>query len=176
VTAANAAVLHAKLRQFASGFVYRDDETAQDVHEVKRTRLRELMDSIEGQVLLAYEWTHEREQIAKLLGRDFQDIRQPGAKARFERGELRALGVHPKSAGHGLDGLQSAAHNIIWTTVPEDRELYDQTNGRLKRPGQREDTVFVHLLVMRNTREEQVWTEVLPGKRTLIDLLLTATA
>jgi hypothetical protein len=174
VSCGSAGVRHLKLRQLSSGFIYDDNDRTHWLDLTKRRRLIELVESIDGQALVAYQFDAEREALEEIFERDFADIRV--AKGRFEAGKLKLLGVHPQSAGHGVDGLQRRTHQIIWTSVPEDRELYDQTNGRLKRPGQAEPTVRAHVLVSRGTREEMVWRRTLPRKERQSQRTLDAVA
>lgn len=174
VTAGSAAVLHSKLRQMASGFVYDDAGAVQHLDDVKMARLEELVEEAGEPVLVAYEFIEELAQLRRVFGKQVAEIRDAGARAAFEAGKLRLLALHPMSAGHGVDGLQRVCRHIVWTTVPQDRELYDQTNGRVHRHGTRAETVFCHLLVARGTREHDIWTDVLPGKLTVQELLLRA--
>ena len=62
--------------------------------------------------------------------------------------------IHPASAGHGLN-LQEGGHHMVWYTVPWSLELYQQTNARLARQGQR-FPVSIHHLVARSTIDERV--------------------
>jgi hypothetical protein len=172
VTCGSAAVLHLKLRQLSSGFLYDDKEQAHWFDQLKLDKVEELVETIGKPVLVAHAFIPEADALRARFGKHYRDIREPGAKAAFEAGKLQMLGVHPASAGHGVDGLQGASNHIIWTTVPEDAELWAQTNGRLKRPGQEADTVFAHVVVRNDTRENEVWNEVLPGKLTISELLL----
>lgn len=172
ITAGSEAVLHGKLRQMASGFVYDDNNNAVPLDTGKMERLEELVESIDGPVLVAFEFQEELRRIKKILGRHVQDIRENGAKAAFVGGKLKVLAVHPASAGHGVDGLQQVSNQVIWTTVPQDRELYDQLNGRLHRHGTQAETVFVHHLMARGTVEERILYDVLPGKMTLQEAFL----
>ncbi|MCU0564669.1 MAG: SNF2-related protein [Desulfobacterales bacterium] len=177
VTAGSAAVVHARLRQISAGAVYLDAVgergPVRHYHTAKLDRLRELLDEVDGeQVLVAYNWEFEREVLTRAFGADFADIRERGAKERFERGELQVLGIHPASAGHGVDGLQHACRRMVWMSVPEDFELFTQANGRLRRGGQKR-TVFVHVLVAVGTREDRVWRSALPQKEATQDRVLT---
>lgn len=174
IAAGSAAVQHAKLRQMASGFVYNAAEQPIELDRVKIERLVELVDEIGEQALIAYEFKAELDRLRATFGDSVADIRERGARERFEAGKLRLLALHPASAGHGVDGLQRVCRHLVWTTVPQDRELYDQTNGRVHRHGTDADTVFVHVLVARGSREQQIWDEVLPGKATVQDLILRA--
>lgn len=176
VTAASEAVLYAKLRQVATGFVYDDAEQAHGMHDAKLAALQRVLGGLpEGkQAVVVYEFEEELARLKALLGKDFSDIRRKGAKDAFLAGKLRWMGLHPKSAGHGLDGLQAVTNVIVWCTVPDDLELFSQTNGRLKRPGQASPTVMAHMLIARGTVEERIWTEVLPQKQARAQLLLDA--
>ena len=58
------------------------------------------------------------------------------------------------SAGHGLN-LQSGGHILIWFSLTWSLELYQQTNARLWRQGQRE-TVTIHHIVTHGTVEKDV--------------------
>ena len=62
--------------------------------------------------------------------------------------------IHPASAGHGLN-LQSGGSCIVWFGLTWSLELYQQTNARLWRQGQKE-TVVIHHLVAKNTIDEDV--------------------
>lgn len=174
VTCGSDAVLHGKLRQACSGFVYDDAEQVVPLDTAKVDRLVELVQEIDEPLVVAYEFKAEMDRLRAAFGDSVADIRESGARQRFEAGKLRLLALHPASAGHGVDGLQRVCRHIVWTTVPQDRELYDQTNGRVHRHGTAADTVFAHVLVARDTREQDVWDRVLPGKETVQELILAA--
>ena len=182
VTAGNAAVLHAKLRQMAAGGVYADALNERGpvrwLHDLKYEHLDQILEELEDEpVVVLYNWEFERRKMEARYGaRRFRDIRDGDAKGAFEAGKLRMLGLHPASAGHGVDGLQRRCHHAVWLSVPEDRELFDQANGRLRRGGQVKDTVFVHVLVAAGTREETVWREALPDKAVAQASVLAAAA
>lgn len=178
IACGSAGVQHSKLRQIASGFVYSgQDEERESIalSGAKLAKAREIVDSTPGQALVAYEFAHERAALQATFGEHCRDIRQRGALEAFKAGKLKLLSLHPKSAGHGIDGLQERAKDLLWLTVPEDAELWTQVNGRLKRPGQDSPTVMAHVLITRGTREQEIWDEVLPGKASVADLLHRAT-
>ena len=62
--------------------------------------------------------------------------------------------IHPASAGHGLN-LQAGGSTLIWFGLTWSLELYQQTNARLWRQGQK-DTVVIHHLVAEGTIDERV--------------------
>jgi SNF2 family DNA or RNA helicase len=58
------------------------------------------------------------------------------------------------SAGHGLN-LQAGGSTLIWFGLTWSLELYQQTNARLWRQGQK-DTVIIHHLIAKGTIDERV--------------------
>ena len=62
--------------------------------------------------------------------------------------------IHPASAGHGLN-LQSGGSTLVWFSLTWSLELYQQTNARLYRQGQK-DTVVIHHLIIKNTIDEDI--------------------
>lgn len=152
-SAANAAVLTARLSQMAAGFVYVDDA---DLHEYAFTRLhaakldalKEIAEATEGTPLLIfYRFTAERRMIAEAFP-DAVTVDSPDWLARWNRGEVPMLLAHPASAGHGLN-LQHGGHTIVWFSPTWDLELYLQANKRLFRQGQQHPVVVHHVLAER---------------------------
>ena len=58
------------------------------------------------------------------------------------------------SAGHGLN-LQAGGNHLVWFGLTWSLELYQQTNARLWRQGQRE-TVVIHHILAADTMDERV--------------------
>ena len=66
--------------------------------------------------------------------------------------------IHPASAGHGLN-LQSGGSTLVWFSLTWSLELYQQTNARLYRQGQK-DTVVIHHLITKNTIDEDIMKSI----------------
>jgi SNF2 family DNA or RNA helicase len=62
--------------------------------------------------------------------------------------------IHPASAGHGLN-LQAGGSTLVWFGLTWSLELYQQTNARLWRQGQK-DTVVIHHIITKGTIDEDV--------------------
>ena len=62
--------------------------------------------------------------------------------------------IHPASAGHGLN-LQAGGSTLIWFGLTWSLELYQQTNARLWRQGQKQ-TVVIHHIISKGTIDENV--------------------
>ena len=153
IDAANAAALSGKLLQLASGAVYGGEGTAIKIHDRKLDALEDLIEAANGKpVLIAYWFKHDR---ARILER-FPAEQLDGEKSirRWNAGEIPLALIHPASAGHGLN-LQAGGSTIIWFSLTWSLELYQQTNARLWRQGQKETVVIYHL-VAKDTIDEDV--------------------
>jgi SNF2 family DNA or RNA helicase len=155
VTAVNEGVLMSKLLQVACGWVY---TTARGVvnldNNARVDALLEVLSENASKTIVFVEFIHAAEalyarlQLEKVaaelvtgsvsLGRrnrifrDFQETPNP-----------KVLIAHPKCMSHGL--TLTAANTIVWFTPSTSLETYEQANGRITRPGQKDKTLVVHL-------------------------------
>ena len=88
------------------------------------------------------------------LGVPVREIRTSKDIEDWNVGKIPIAMIHPASAGHGLN-LQSGGSTLIWFGLTWSLELYQQTNARLHRQGQKE-TVVLHHIITRSTIDEQV--------------------
>lgn len=160
VTAANAAALCGKLCQMANGAVYKDDGKVQVFHDRKIEVLQDLIEAANGSpVLIAYTFRHDLARIQKLCRA--KEIRTTKDIDLWNAGGIPVGIIHPASAGHGLN-LQKGGHILIWFGLPWSLELYQQTNARLWRQGQK-DSVTVYHIVTKYTIDDKI-LKVLQGK------------
>ncbi len=159
ITAANAAALSGKLCQMANGAVYTDAGDVTSIHDQKLDALEDIIEAAGGKPLLvAYWFKHDLARITERL----QKLHVPFAKLDtaesircWNNGELPVALIHPASAGHGLN-LQSGGSCIVWFGLTWSLELYQQTNARLWRQGQRAQTVVVQHIVAKDTIDERI--------------------
>lgn len=153
IDAVNAAVLSGKLLQMANGAVYDSENKAHVIHDKKLDALEDLIEGANGKpVLVAYWYKHDLERIKERypvrqiqLSKDIED---------WNDGKIPIAVIHPASAGHGLN-LQSGGSTLIWFGLTWSLELYQQTNARLYRQGQK-NTVIVHHIITKDTIDEDV--------------------
>lgn len=158
ITAANAAALSGKLCQMANGAVYSDDGEVAYIHDRKLDALEDIIEAAQGPILLCYWFQHDLKRIAERLDRlkvTYESISSENSIRRWNKGELQVGIVHPASAGHGLN-LQAGGSVIAWFGLTWSLELYDQTNARLWRQGQKATTVVVQHLVTAGTIDERI--------------------
>jgi SNF2 family DNA or RNA helicase len=170
VVAVNAAVVTQKLQQMSSGFLYSDNGPIW-LSSHKFDRLEELLDENQhANTLVVYQYQEELAELERRFGH-LTTLDHPDAIERWNRGEVRLLAVHPKSAGHGLN-LQHGGHHIVFLSLPWSLELYEQTIGRLHRSGQRHD-VWCYVFLTDATVDEKIWG-ALHDKQSLSTIALEA--
>ena len=159
ITAANAAALSGKLCQMANGAVYSESGEAVHIHDRKLDALEDIIESANGKpILVAYWFKHDLERIRKRLDAlkiEYARISSPGSIEMWNRGEFAVGLIHPAAAGHGLN-LQSGGSHIVWFGLTWSLELYQQTNARLWRQGQKNKTVVVQHIVTAGTIDEDI--------------------
>ena len=153
ITAANAASLTGKLSQMANGAVYFDDESVLEIHQRKLDALEDIIESANGKpVLVAYWFQHDLQRIRKRF--KVREIKESRDIRDWNAGRISVGVIHPASAGHGLN-LQAGGSTLIWFGLTWSLELYQQTNARLWRQGQK-DTVVIHHILAKGTMDETV--------------------
>ena len=153
ISAINAAALSNKLLQMANGAVYGDEGEVVYIHDRKLDALEDLIEAANGKpVLIAYWFKHDLERIKRRF--QVAKLDTPQSIKAWNDGDIALAAIHPASAGHGLN-LQSGGSTLIWFGLTWSLELYQQTNARLWRQGQK-DTVVIHHLLAKGTIDEQV--------------------
>lgn len=153
IDAANAAALSGKLLQLANGAVYGDEGVVTQIHDRKLDALEDLIEAANGKpVLIAYWFKHDRNRILDRFPAEQLDGEE--SIRRWNAGKISVALIHPASAGHGLN-LQAGGSTLLWFSLTWSLELYQQTNARLWRQGQKE-TVVIHHLVAKDTIDEDV--------------------
>lgn len=149
----NAASLSNKLLQMASGSVYDENKVSHNIHDKKLDALEDLIESANGKaVLVAYWFKSELERISNRF--KVREIKTDKDITDWNKGKIPVALIHPASAGHGLN-LQEGGSILIWFSLTWSLELYQQTNARLHRQGQKE-TVTVHHIITKGTIDEDV--------------------
>lgn len=161
IDASNAGALTGKLLQMANGAVYDENGEAREIHRRKLEMLEDLIESANGQpVLVAYWFKHDKARIMKHLasagygGAEVRELKSSDDIRDWNEGHIPIALIHPASAGHGLN-IQSGGHILIWFGLTWSLELYQQTNARLWRQGQKE-VVTIHHIITRSTVDADV--------------------
>lgn len=170
IDAVNAAVLSGKLLQLASGSIYDENKNSYHIHDRKLDALEDLIEGVNGKpVLIAYWYDSDRKRIKDRF--DVREIKDEKDIRDWNEGKIPIAIIHPASAGHGLN-LQTGGSTLIWFSLIWSLELYQQTNARLYRQGQKE-TVVIHHIVCNGTIDENVM-KALQRKEQRQDALMSA--
>lgn len=153
IDAVSAAALSNKLLQMANGFVYASDKEAVHIHDRKLDALEDLIEAANGKPVLVAFWF--KDDIERIRSRfPAREIKTTKDIADWNSGSIQIGLIHPASAGHGLN-LQQGGSVLIWFGLTWSLELYQQTNARLYRQGQKSTVVIEHIIA-ENTIDEDV--------------------
>ncbi|MDD3888729.1 MAG: DEAD/DEAH box helicase [Syntrophomonadaceae bacterium] len=153
IDAVNAAALSGKLLQMANGAVYDESGGVAHIHDRKLDALEDLIEAANGKpVLIAYWFKHDLKRILERFPAERLD--STDSIKRWNEGDIPVAVIHPASAGHGLN-LQTGGSTLVWFSLTWSLELYQQTNARLWRQGQK-DTVVIQHIIAKSTIDEQV--------------------
>jgi SNF2 family DNA or RNA helicase len=168
IDAVNAASLSGKLLQMANGTVYTEDGETVRIHDRKLDALEDLIEDANGRpVLVAYWFKHDLIRIKERFS--VREIKTGKDIADWNQGKIPIAMIHPASAGHGLN-LQAGGSTLIWFGLTWSLELYQQTNARLWRQGQKE-TVVIHHIITRGTIDEDVMAALRRKEKTQDSLI-----
>ena len=144
IDAKNAAALTNKLLQMANGAVYDEEHAEHRIHDRKLDALEDLIEAANGKpVMVCYWFRHDLTRIRERF--DVRELKTSQDFADWNAGKILVGVIHPASAGHGLN-LQYGGCTLIWFGLTWSLELYQQTNARLWRQGQKESVVIHHIL------------------------------
>ena len=116
--------------------------------------MEDLIEGANGQpVLVAYWFKHDLKRIQARF--DVREIKTSRDICDWNEGRIPVACIHPASAGHGLN-LQAGGSTLIWFGLTWSLELYQQTNARLWRQGQKSDTVVIHHIITKGTIDERI--------------------
>lgn len=170
IDAVNAAALSNKLLQMASGSVYDEDKNMIHIHDRKLDALEDLIEGTNGKpVLIAYWYKSDLKRIEDRF--DVRELKASEDFSKWNQGKISVGLIHPASAGHGLN-LQTGGSTLIWFSLTWSLELYQQTNARLYRQGQKE-SVVIHRIIAKDTIDEDVM-KALNKKEKIQDALIDA--
>jgi len=168
IDAVSAAALSNKLLQMANGAVYDDGGEANTLHSRKLDALEDIIEAANGKPLLvAYWYKHDRERIVARFGA--REIRTSADITDWNAGKIPVALIHPASAGHGLN-LQEGGSALVWFGLTWSLELYQQTNARLWRQGQKSTVVIQHI-ISEDTIDERVLATLARKDRTQESLI-----
>jgi SNF2 family DNA or RNA helicase len=154
ISAVNEAAKLTKLVQIGCGVAY--DKNGESVVIPAKPRMelcKEIIEESAAKVIVFVPLTGALETLAAELRKDFTVEIIHGATPRAERDRIlkafqsatnpRVLVANPATMSHGL--TLTAADTIVWFAPINSNEMYEQANARIVRPGQKRNTLIVHI-------------------------------
>lgn len=151
------------------------------VHDEKINQLKELVENLDGdQLLLCYEFKHDKERLKKAFP-NMLFFGESAAKDKkliedWNEGLVKLAAGHPATISHGINIQTSGAFNLCFFNPTWVLEDYYQAIRRLKRRGNSAETIFVWLILAKDTVDEVVFetiTESAADEQVLFDKLST---
>lgn len=115
--------------------------------------VKEIIEEAEAKVIVFVPYTSALLQLAKALREDFTVEVVYGEVSKNERDRIfgdfqkrkdpRVLVADARTMSHGLN--LTAANTIVWFAPTTSNETYMQANERIPRPGQKLNTLIVHI-------------------------------
>ena len=165
-----------KCRQIASGALYVDESlyaadengvvkrgktTYDTIHEAKIEALLDIVEEAAGApVLVGYYFKSSLDRILKAVPKAEYFDDNPRTLERFIRGEIPVLCAHPKSAGHGIDGMQESCNTAVFFDLDWNLEEHEQLIERIGPTRQAQSghqrAVFIHYLLAEGTLDGEM--------------------
>lgn len=156
VLAVNEAVKASKLLQICCGTVYstNGEEVVVPAHD-RIAEVKELIEQAEGKVIVFVPFTGALHALRDELGKHFSTAMISGEVPKSQRDDIfgsfqnggnagyRVLVAQPAAMAHGL--TLTAANVVVWFAPVYSNEIYEQANARVTRPGQKRNTLIVHI-------------------------------
>lgn len=177
IEAFNAAALTNKCLQLANGAVYTDYPNWAAIHDEKIEAVRSILAESGGvPLLLAYSFKSDLARIKVAFPRAVE-LNTTQGMAAFRAGDAPIGLAHPKSMGHGIDGLQNMTNILVrfghdWN-LGERMQMLERIGPMRQMQAGLDRPVFVYDLVAEETLDETVIAAHI-AKRTVQDSLLAA--
>lgn len=155
ISAANAGAMMIKLLQISTGWVYDRQRGIVALDGDKRLeRLIEVIDEASRKVLVFVPFIHAMDGISEHLTMEGIDHTTVSGNTNItERSKIfnlfqntdkyKVLVAHPQCLAHGI--TLTAANTIVWYAPVTSLEIYEQANARIRRIGQKNKQLVLHL-------------------------------
>jgi len=153
ITAVNEAVKLSKLVQILCGVAYTAEENITIPAGPRVELVREIIEQADAKVIVFVPLTGALNMLAEELRKDYTVEVVHGGVSKVERDRIfgefqksknpRVLVANAAAMSHGL--TLTASNTIIWYAPTTSNEVYSQANARIVRPGQKLNTLIVHI-------------------------------
>ncbi len=176
VTTATAMTQIMRLQQITCGHFTADDGTTQDIKNNRLSELMDVLEEVEGKVVI---WAHYQHDVKKIIkeiskvhgpgslvdyyGKTPQDVRQNHIKKFQTDDEVRFLVGTPATGGYGI--TLTAASTMVYYSNGYDLEKRLQSQDRIHRIGQKHPVTYIDIIA-----EDTVDTKIVKALRKKINI------
>ena len=155
ILAVNEAVKVGKLLQICAASVYDNNGETIEIPAAPRIEvLKEIIEEAEGKVIVFIPFSGALARVADELRKSHITVEVVhGGVSKSERDRIfqafqkatdpRVLVANPKTMSHGLTLTEASV--VVWYIPVYDNETYQQACARITRPGQKRNTLIVHI-------------------------------
>ena len=177
INAVNSAVLTSKCLQLANGAVYTARPEWAPIHNAKLEALESIVHEAAGMpILVAYSFASDQRRILDAFP-GAADISTTRGMAAFRGGVARIGVAHPKSMGHGIDGLQHVTNIIVFFghdwKLGERVQMIERIGPMRQLQAGLNRNVHIYDIVARKTTDEVVMDAHQKGQ-TIVEALLSS--
>lgn len=179
ITAANAGAAMMKLLQVSCGWVYDTDRNVVSLDN--DLRIEAMLDEVQAssrKVLVFVPFKHALAGISKALTEEkIEHAVMSGSTPAGERAQIfntfqnttkyHVLAAHPQCLAHGI--TLTTANTVLWFSPTISLEIYEQANARIRRVGQKNKQLILHL---QSTQVERKMYALLQRKQSIQDQLM----
>ena len=155
-----------KLRQIVSGFFLEDGEVKSSFKTAKLVLLEEILEEIEGKVIVFHHFVQEGRMIEEFLKKKkikFNSLRgetkdkNNQVKSFLQNKKVRIMVLNIQSGGEAMDGFQHVCSTMIfYSNSGKGAKPREQAEGRIFRAGQKETCTFIDLVIVDTVDEDLI--------------------
>ena len=157
-----------RLHQITCGHLKNDDDTITEIKNNRMIELLDVLDEVEGKVIIWANYVYDIQQIVKAISKKFgedsivqyygaipADVRQKNIE-RFQdsNSNARFFVGNPQTGGYGI--TLTAANNVIYYSNGYDLEKRLQSEDRAHRIGQKKSVTYVDFITPKTVDEKIV--------------------
>jgi len=157
-----------RLHQITCGHLKNDDDTITEIKNNRMVELLDVLDEVEGKVIIWANYVYDIQQIVKAISKKFgedsivqyygaipADVRQKNIE-RFQdsNSNARFFVGNPQTGGYGI--TLTAANNVIYYSNGYDLEKRLQSEDRAHRIGQKKSVTYVDFITPKTVDEKIV--------------------
>jgi SNF2 family DNA or RNA helicase len=157
-----------RFHQITCGHLKNDDDTITEIKNNRMVELLDVLDEVEGKVIIWANYVYDIQQIVKAISKKFgedsivqyygaiqADVRQKNIE-RFQdpNSDARFFVGNPQTGGYGI--TLTAANNVIYYSNGYDLEKRLQSEDRAHRIGQKKSVTYVDFITPKTVDEKIV--------------------